>query len=210
VGYGEWLAVPLFSIACQKSLLWRRGTDRPAGRLRFISPPPTPRRLPPTARNLGSGLIWSDCCQGHLASARCSSSGSSGSSWRRSRDRDIFDDESLGYARVAQWAEPQDRAPSGGRRRVASRVQRAWLSCRIARSRVPRGRASSPLLSLCSIESSQYNVGCQEADATPFGSIAAHRKPARSRPTVTTILLCALPAPGAACSGRAVAAAPDR
>ena len=56
MGYGEWLAVPLFAIACQKSFLWRRGTDRPAGRLRFISPPPTPRRLPPKARNVGSGL----------------------------------------------------------------------------------------------------------------------------------------------------------
>ena len=56
MGGGEWLAVPLFAIACQKSFLWRRGTGRPAGRLRFISPPPTPRRLPPKARKVGSGL----------------------------------------------------------------------------------------------------------------------------------------------------------
>ena len=57
MGYGEWLAVSLFAIACQNSFLRRRGTDRPARRLRFISPPPTPRRLPPKARNVGSGLV---------------------------------------------------------------------------------------------------------------------------------------------------------
>jgi len=68
VGYGEWLAVPLFVIACQKSFLWRRGTDRPAGRLRFISPPPTPRCLPPKARSIGLGLRTSLGCASLRAS----------------------------------------------------------------------------------------------------------------------------------------------
>src|SRR5208283_4579728 len=49
------------------------------------------------------------------------------------------------HARVAQRGEPHDRAPSGGRRRLESRVRRAWPSYRIALSRFPPSRDLSLL-----------------------------------------------------------------
>jgi len=89
--------------------------------------------------------------------------------------------------------EPQDRAPSGDVRRLVSRVRRVAPSDRIVQPRVAPSRGLSLLPSSCSIESSMFRVQPQAVGAIAFGSIAAHKKPASSRPTATTILLCALP-----------------